>query len=324
MEVNDEPPPDVVAMAERVQPWRGQARALRALDGGITNHNWLVTIAAGPADEPGGGRFVLRAPGGNSALLGIDRGHEREAAERAAGLGVGPEVVAFVEPEGALVSRFVPDARTLTPADLARPDVLAAAVELVHRFHGSAPIDGVFDWFDVPCDYAAKSRSRGVAVPPGFDQALERAREVKRAFDASADPPVPAHNDLLGANFLRDPDGRLWLIDWEYAGMNDRYFDLGNFAVNNELDDDGDEALVEAYFGEVTMGRIARLRLMKVMSDFREAMWGLVQVGTEALDVDYAAYAAAHFDRLLTNASSPRWSRLLVEAAAGSGLRAQP
>ena len=59
--------------------------------------------------------------------------------------------------------------------------------------------------------------------------------------------------------------------------MNDRYFDLGNFAVNNELDLDGDVTLVEAYFGAVTGRRLARLRLMRVISDLREAMWGLVQ-----------------------------------------------
>jgi thiamine kinase-like enzyme len=147
-----------------------------------------------------------------------------------------------------------------------------------------------------------------------------RADEVRRAFATAPDPPVPAHNDLLGANFLLDRDERLWLIDWEYAGMNDRFFDLGNFAVNNGLDDAGDEALLEGYFGDLTNGRVARLRLMKVMSDLREAMWGVVQQAVSTLDVDFEAYAAEHFDRLLTNAGRPGWSRLLADAASGGGL----
>lgn len=317
MELDDQPPEAVVALAERVPGWRGRLRRLDALDGGITNHNWLVTVSG----DRGADRFVLRSPGRNSDLLGIDRRHEREATERAADLGVGPAVVAFVEPEGALVTTFVPDAGTLSPMDLRDPDVLAAVTDLIRRYHESAPISGRFDWFDVPRAYGAAARARGIALPAAFDAALDRAREVQRAFGIDADPLVPAHNDLLGANFLRARDGRVWLIDWEYAGMNDRYFDLGNLAVNNQFDDDGDEALVEAYFGEVTMGRVARLRLMKVMSDFREAMWGVVQIGTEAIDLDYRAYADAHFERLLANATSHRWSRLLVEAAAGSGLR---
>jgi thiamine kinase-like enzyme len=313
MALNDGPPPDVLALADRVPAWHGLPRELRALTGGITNHNWLVAV--------GGEHLVLRAPGQNSDLLGIDRGHEREAAERAAALGIGPAVVAFVEPEGALVSRFVPDAATLTPGDLQQPDLLITAVELLSHYHESPPIAGQFNWFDVPCQYATRARDRGVTVPPAFDLALARAREVQTAFAVNPDPLVPCHNDLLAANFLRGADDQLWLIDWEYAGMNDRYFDLGNLAVNNELDGDADEALIEAYFGDVTMGRLARLRLMKVMSDLREAMWGLVQVGTDALDVDYEEYATTHFERLVANASTPRWSRLLVEAAAGSGLR---
>lgn len=307
----------MVALADRVPAWSGHPRRVVELGGGITNQNWLVTISG----EPDAEHFVLRSPGANSDLLGIDRDHEHEAAQRAAALGIAPEVVAFVEPEGALITRFVPDAQTLTPTDLQQSEQLADAVDLLRQFHESPPIVAQFDWFDVPCRYADEAADRGVAVPDTVALAHARAREVKAAFAARPDAPVASHNDLLAANFLRARDDRLWLIDWEYAGMNERFFDLGNFAVNNGLDDDGDEALVEAYFGEVTMGRLARLRLMKVMSDFREATWGLVQVGTDALDVDYAEYAATHFDRLLTNASSPRWSRLLVEAAAGSGLR---
>ena len=60
--------------------------------------------------------------------------------------------------------------------------------------------------------------------------------------------------------------------------MGDRYFDLANFAVNNELGEAGELALLEAYFGEPPAPRrVAALRLMKFMSDFREAMWGVVQ-----------------------------------------------
>ena len=60
---------------------------------------------------------------------------------------------------------------------------------------------------------------------------------------------MPCHNDLLAANFIAGPE-RLWIVDWEYAGMGDRYFDLANFAVNNELGEADEEALLGDYFGE--------------------------------------------------------------------------
>ena len=137
---------------------------------------------------------------------------------------------------------------------------------------------------------------------------------VRDALAVSPEPRCPCHNDLLAANFLATPDG-LRLIDWEYAGMNDAYFDLGNFAVNNELDPDAEEALIEAYFGALTRRRLARLRLMKVISDLREGAWGVVQAGVSELDVDFLSYAETHFHRLLENAGRPGFARLLEDAS---------
>jgi thiamine kinase-like enzyme len=142
----------------------------------------------------------------------------------------------------------------------------------------------------------------------------EVVRQIAAAFDATAEPRVFCHNDLLAANFLRAPD-RIWLLDWEYAGVNDRYFDLGNLATNNELDGDAEVALLEHYFGSITPRRRARLALMKIMSDFREAMWAVVQQGISSLDHDYVDYARKNFDRLLSNASAPGYRQLLSDAA---------
>lgn len=308
--MHDEPT-ELTALLDRVPGWSGAARTVTPLAGGITNRNWLVAVD--------GGRYVARVPGEGTGLLGIDRDHEHEAAVRAAELGVGPEVVAYVD--GSLVTRFVDGAGTLTAADVADPATLGRLADLLRVVHDGPPIAGVFDWYAVPATYAATARTRGVAVPAAYDLAMARADEVRRAFDAAPDPPVAAHNDLLVANVLLDGGGGLWLIDWEYAGMNDRFFDLGNFAVNNGLDDAGDEGLLEAYFGDVTHGRVARLRLMKMMSDLREAMWGVVQQAVSTLDVDFEAYATEHFDRLLDAAGRPGWQRLLADAANGSGLR---
>ena len=288
-------------LIDRVPGWRGRARTVTPLEGGITNRNVRVDL-----DD---GSFVVRDPGEGTAELGIDRRHEREAAERAAALGVGPEVVAFVEPEGSLVTRFVEGG----PADLASR--LGEVADLLRRFHGSAPITPVFDWYRVPQDYAATAASHGVALPWAYEAALATAERVRSAFAVGAEPACPCHNDLLPANFLAVEDGGLCLLDWEYAGMNDRYFDLGNLAVNNELDPAGEEALVEAYFGAATPRRLARLRVMKVISDFREAMWGVVQAGVSSLDVDFLDYADQHFSRLLDNAGSAGFDRLLEDAA---------
>jgi hypothetical protein len=97
--------------------------------------------------------------------------------------------------------------------------------------------------------------------------------------------------------------------------MGDPFFDLGNFSINHELDPEADAELMRAYDGTVRSPLLARLTLMRVLSDFREAMWGVLQQGISTLDVDFVAYAAEHFDRLVTVASRPAFERALTDAA---------
>jgi thiamine kinase-like enzyme len=89
--------------------------------------------------------------------------------------------------------------------------------------------------------------------------------------------------------------------------MGDPFFDLGNFSINHELTETQDRILLEAYDGEVRPARLARLTLMRVVSDFREAMWGVLQQGVSSLDIDFVAYASEHFERLIANAAEPRF-----------------
>jgi thiamine kinase-like enzyme len=154
-------------------------------------------------------------------------------------------------------------------------------------------------------------------LPPAFVRARCVAGEIKAALQGAEHAPVPCHNDLLNANFILDARG-VRIVDWEYAGMGDRYFDLGNLSINNGLRDEDDERLLTAYFDALcTERRLACLRLMRIMSDFREAMWGVVQGVVSTLDFDYAQYAARHFARLEESAADARYPTWLRQARAG-------
>ena len=274
------------AIAARV--WPGEAARIEPLGGGITNRNFRV--------EVGGESFVLRIGGNDTELLGIDRSVEHGASLVAAQLGIGPEVVAFVEPEGYLVTRFI-------EGEVGRVDPVSAG-RTIRRFHDGPPIPGRFDSFRVVEAYRETAAAHGVAIPAAYARARELASEIERRRGA---PPLrPCHNDLLNANFIHDGQ-RLRIVDWEYAGMGDPWFDLGNFAVNHELDEAGEEELLAAYGEHGTDA----LTLMRFMSDFREAMWGVVQQGISRLDFDFRAYADEHFERLERAAAGPRFRAAL-------------
>ena len=269
-------------LAQRV--WPGEQLSIEPLGGGITNRNFKVGA--------GGQEFVLRIGGTDTELLGIDRAAEHAASRIAAELGLGPEVVAFIEPEGYLVTRFV-------DGEVGKVDVerVGAALRLLH---GGPALPGRFDSFRVVETYRITAREHGVAVPSAYDAAKELADRIERR--RSGAPLRPCHNDLLSANFIGDGT-RFWLVDWEYAGMGDPFFDLGNFAVNHELAEEGENALLAAYGSDEGDALV----LMRFMSDFREAMWGIVQLAISELDFDFAAYAEEHFERLARTAAEPRF-----------------
>jgi thiamine kinase-like enzyme len=279
--------------------WPDGVDAWEPLGGGITNHN--VKVVRG--DDV----LVLRVAGRDTDLLGIDRSTERVATEAAAALGVGPEVVAFVEPEGWLVTRFI-DGRIPPPQELAAPPMLERVAVALRAVHGAPAIPGRFDALAVADAYRETALARGGAVPDAFDWAHELGTEIRER--RTSEPLVPCHNDLLNANFL-DDGTRIRIVDWEYAGMGDPFFDLANFAINHELDADGREALLRAYLGEPTDAQREALELMRFMSDFREAMWGVVQGAVSELDFDFARYASEHFARMERTAAEPSFRSAL-------------
>jgi thiamine kinase-like enzyme len=276
------------------------------LDGGITNRNYRTRFD--------GRDYVIRVPGKNTSLLEIDRGAERVANERAAAIGVAPAVAAALDDPPAIVTVFV-EGRGMEPAELREPATLTNVARSLRAIHElGKPVPTTFDSFRIVETYADTARERGAAIPAAYDEAHEQAARIESAFTGPEHDPVPCHNDLLAANFIRGED-QLWVVDWEYAGMGDRYFDLANFAVNNELGEASELALLEAYFAEpATTRRIATLRLMKFMSDFREAMWGVVQTALSELDFDFHGYAAKHFERMLETAGHRAFETWLSEA----------
>jgi thiamine kinase-like enzyme len=281
---------------------------LTALSGGITNRNFLVELA-GERE-----RYVVRLAGNDTHLLGISREVEHAATVAAAGVGVGPEVTAFIRNGGYLVTRFIVGSPVSDEA-VHRPETIRRVADSIRRVHDGPAIPGLFIPLRIAEAYRALALARSVPIPPAYEGAQAAGRRIELAFLANPVEMRPCHNDLLNGNFI-DDGVRIRIVDWEYAGMGDPFFDLGNFSANHGLTADEDAILLAAYDnGPARPDRLARLTLMRVVSDFREAMWGVLQQGISTLDVDFVAYAGKHFDRLLAAAATPAFERALRDAA---------
>ncbi len=272
------------------------------LDGGITNRNFRVKL--------GDLEYVVRRPGKDTELLGIDRDTEYLANDGAARLGLAPAVAAVLD--DCLVTRFI-WSHTLSSAELA--DGVEEIARSLRSFHDSSVrLPTRFSVPDLLEDYAAIVRRRGGELPADYGEAILTAARIAAALPVVQER--PCHNDLLAGNVIRArEDGRMLIVDWEYAGMGDPRFDLGNLSINNDFDEATDDRLLSAYYGErPSAQRRAQLKLMRVLSDAREAAWGVVQGRVSELDFDFAGYAREHFERLHAAVAEPRFGEWLAAA----------
>jgi thiamine kinase-like enzyme len=291
----------VVDIVRRVPGWHDADPVITPLPGGITNRNYRV--------ELDGAAFVVRLPGERTELLGIDRAGEAAASYLAADLGIAPAVRAELQGVGTLVTEFVGGVPATTEA-LLEPGVLETITAMVRRFHGSGPIAASFPIFRVVEWHARDAAANGVEPPAVYDELHEAASAIEAVFDPRSLESTMCHNDLLPANVLLTPE-RLWIIDYEYAGMNHAVFDLANLSVNCGFDDAADHRLLMAYDGDVSDRRLAQLALMKMMSEMREGMWAVVQQAISNLTtIDFGEYAASrleHCRELCADQRFPTW-----------------
>ena len=292
-------------------PFLHKAKDLKTtmLAGGITNLNYKI--------DADGKSYVLRITGADTDLLGIKRDVEYQANLQAGKLGIAPEVVYFIEPESYLITRFI-NGKRIPPEEITKPDYIRRVVRKLRLFHKNAqPLSGEFNVFRRVEWLTSVSRRYNCRLPFDFDWIMQKMRQVEGALLKDPYLPTPCHDDLLNLNFL-DEDvpgeiGELRLLDWEYAGMGDIFFDLANFSHHHRLNDDMVRILLEEYFGEVTPKHFARLKLMWPMSEIHEAMWGTTQSGISKLDEDFQGYADLWFGRMRQCATDPRWDRWLID-----------
>ena len=285
---------------------KAQDFTITPLTGGITNLNYRI--------DADGQSYVLRITGADTELLGIRREVEYVANLEAGKLGVAPQVVYFIEPEGYLVTRFVDGVR-VPPEEMVKPENIRRVAEKVRTFHRHAPpLAGEFNVFRRVEMLTATSRRNHCKFPANFYWIVQKMREVEDAFRRDPYVPRPCHDDLLNLNFL-DEHGDLRILDWEYAGMGDIFFDLSNFAHHHQLNDEQVSLLLQAYFREVTPKLFARLKLMWPMSETHEAMWGTTQTGISKLDEDFQGYADLWFGRATEAMQDPRWNHWLKDVA---------
>lgn len=276
--------------------------------GGLTNRVYRV--------EADGVPLVLRIPGEGTEAY-IDRAVEAVNARAAAAAGVSPEVL-HVDPErGLMLTRHVAG-RTMTPAAFREPGTAARAAEALARLHASgAEFAFRFELFAMIEEYLRVLAGRDVALPEGYHAAVAEAEAVRAALEARPAALAPCHCDPLCENFL-DTGTRMWIVDWEYSGMNDPLWDLGDLAVEGEFGPAQEEEMLSAYFGRpASAAERGRVVAYKAMCDLLWTLWGLIQHADRNPADDFWAYATNRFARCRRLMAQDDFARHLAAVRAG-------
>jgi len=259
---------------------------------GLTNVNHLVVV--------GDDRFVVRIPGDGTSEY-INRVDEEVAARSAAAAGVNAEVVFFDASDGLMVTRFLDGAATMDAEQFKDLGAVERAGRAFHQLHTTArPFATNFSLFPMIDEYKALLASKGARLPDGYDDVQRQASVIRAELEAAPAPRAPCHCDPLCENFL-DTGDRMYIIDYEYAGNNDPMWDLGDLSVEGGFNQEQDEALLRAYFGDrPPPDQRGRMVAYKALCDLLWTLWGVIQhVNANPVD-DFWAYAVGRFERCKT------------------------
>jgi thiamine kinase-like enzyme len=281
------------------------AARVEVLPGGASNANYLLTTGDGR-------RLVLRIASPTGERLGIDRWRGVAAHDAAAAAGLAPEIVAVTLPSGHLLAAFE-DGPVLDATSIREDGMLERVARTLRAVHEAGTIRGRWSVFDDQRRYTALARSEGLALPADIDELNGLANTAEASFARAGIPDRLCHNDLQLQNFVIQR-ARLVVLDWEWAGMGNLYFDLGATTVNAELDRAEVRRLTRAYFEDADPAHEARIELMMFMSALREATWAVVAAPVLALDWDYAAWAAEYYGRCRRAIASGRIAAALETA----------
>jgi thiamine kinase-like enzyme len=284
----------------KIEAWRGKKISIQPLSGGLTNSNFRVMVDETP--------YFIRVPGESTELLAIDRKNEVYNTKAAAEAGVAPPVLYHIPEYNVMVLKFL-DGKTMSKDSLNESGMPSRMARSIAQLHRGPRFYSDFNMFRLTEYYLKLCNERNIKIPDGYLERLPIVARIEEAMVLRPLPTVPCNNDLLAENYI-DDGKQLWLIDYEYSGNNDPCFELGNTCQEMEFDDSQINEVCEAYFGNVTPDKIARMKLNMIMSDVGWGLWAAIQAQISTIDFDFWGWAIDRWGRAVQKmdlAEFPLW-----------------
>ena len=298
--------PIIETIASKVNDWQGKDVSIQQLSGGLTNTNYKITVDGTP--------FFVRVPGESTELLAIDRNNEHHNTRAAASAGVAPKVLHHFPEHSAMVLEFL-DGKTMSKDSLNEPGQPTRMAQAIKRLHAGPRFYSDFNMFRLTEYYLRLCSERAIKTPDGYSARMSTVGEIEKAMSVKPLATVPCNNDLLAENYIDDGE-QLWLIDYEYSGNNDPTFELGNTCQEMQFNDEQIAEVCEAYFGEASADKIARMKLNMIMSDVGWGLWAAIQAKISTIEFDFWGWAIERWGRAVEKMDSKEFDGWVREVQA--------
>ena len=279
--------PSIETIISNISEWQGKEIQSQLLTGGLTNTNYKVTVDGIP--------YFVRIPGASTELLAVNRDNEVYNSRVAALTGVGPQVLHHLPEYQVMVLEFLPG-RTLSKELLNATGMPQQIALSLKRLHGGSRFLTDFNMFRLSEYYLQICSQHNIPIPDGYTKMIPEVARIEQALAVHPVPTLPCNNDLLAENYIDDGTS-LRIIDYEYSGNNDPYFELGNTCQELEFKDDQIKELCQAYFGDAKPGRISRMMLYMIMSDVGWTLWAAIQAKISRIEFDFWGWAIDRWER---------------------------
>lgn len=290
----------IEAAIAAVPGWSGRAARYAFVPGGLNNMNWRVRVAGAPSD------YIVKIPGEGTELF-IDRAVAHDAAVKAHRAGISPQVHHYLPDQRVEVATFLEGVRSANNGDFLLPEVRLNAVRTLRAFHQVPPLSLTKTLFDMIDEHFRQVEEVAAPEPPDIAWLKREYLRAREALEASGLDLVPCMNDTVAANFLLGEEGRVWLIDYDYASMNDRGYELALWFGEMFFTPEQEAQLIEEYFGRLDPQAAARIAVYKGLADVKWSTWAMIQHRISAIDFDFFKYGHWKHMRARSALHDPRW-----------------
>ncbi|MFD0767757.1 winged helix-turn-helix transcriptional regulator [Bacillus sp. CGMCC 1.60114] len=255
--------------------------------GGMTNTNFKVRALEK--------EYVLRIPGSGTEEM-ISRHDEMVNSNVASELGIDAALLYFNEETGVKVAELIPNAETLNPKTAKRSDNMQLTAAVLKQLHTSgAVMHNTFNVFEKMAHYESLLQKVNGRNFDDYEEVKRAVMKLKVMYEEMNVTLTACHNDTVPENFVKSGEEKIYLIDWEYGGMNDPMWDLAAHSLECDFSPEEEELFLDYYFnGNVEEEHKTRILMNKIFQDFLWSIWTNIK---EAKGSDFGTYGIDRYNR---------------------------